>query len=156
MTQVVERASEQASKKEFTWPVRVYWEDTDAGGVVFYANYLKFMERARTEWLRALGIEQTPLKEQDGILMVVAHVDVSYRRPARYGDLLQVVCSVTEVGKVSLTFEQRVYRDAAGGELLLDGKVKVGCIDAGSFRPKALPKAIVESLVGSLGGSLSV
>jgi acyl-CoA thioester hydrolase len=123
--------------------------------VVFYANYLKFMERARTEWLRALGIEQTPLKEQDGILMVVAHVDVSYRRPARYGDLLQVVCSVTEVGKVSLTFEQRVYRDVAGretagGELLLDGKVKVGCIDATSFRPKALPKVIVESLVGSL------
>jgi acyl-CoA thioester hydrolase len=140
----------RAHAAEFIWPVRVYWEDTDAGGVVFYANYLKFMERARTEWLRALGIEQTPLKEQDGILMVVAHVDVSYRRPARYGDLLQVVSSVTEVGKVSLTFEQHVYRDAPGGELLLNGKVKVGCIDATSFRPKALPKIIIESLVGSL------
>jgi acyl-CoA thioester hydrolase len=147
---------EVAAAAEFTWPVRVYWEDTDAGGVVFYANYLKFMERARTEWLRALGIEQTPLKEQDGILMVVAHVDVSYRRPARYGELLQVVCSVTEVGKVSLTFEQHVYRDVAGGELLLNGTVKVGCIDATSFRPKALPKIIVESLTKRQGGSLSV
>ena len=137
----------QASKREFIWPVRVYWEDTDGGNVVYYANYLRFMERARTEWLRSLGIEQTPLKEQQGILMVVAHVDVSYRRPARYGDLLQVVSGVSEVGKVSLTFEQRIYRDAAGGELLLDGKVKVGCIDASSFKPKALPKMVVGSLL---------
>lgn len=136
----------QAGNSEFIWPVRVYWEDTDGGNVVYYANYLRFMERARTEWLRSLGIEQTPLKEQQGILMVVAHVDVSYRRPARYGDLLQVVSSVSEVGKVSLTFEQRIYRDAAGGELLLDGKVKVGCIDASSFKPKALPKMVVGSL----------
>lgn len=143
---MAEIAQREFANSEFVWPVRVYWEDTDAGGVVFYANYLKFMERARTEWLRALGIEQTPLKEQQGILMVVAHVDVSYRRPARYGDLLQVTSSVTEVGKVSLTFEQRVYREAVGGELLIDGKVKVGCIDATSFKPKALPQVIVGSL----------
>jgi len=153
------QAGEQAAAREFIWPVRVYWEDTDAGGVVYYANYLKFMERARTEWLRALDIEQMPLKEQEGILMVVAHVDVSYRRPARYGDLLQVVCSMSEIGKVSLTFEQRVYRaaegNAAGGELLVNGTTKVGCIDANTFRPKALPKIIVESLSRSMVGSLS-
>jgi len=131
---------------EFVWPVRVYWEDTDAGGVVYYANYLRFMERARTEWLRALGVEQTMLKEQLNVLMVVAQVQANYRRPARYGDQLQVHCRVTEIGKVSLSFEQRIYRDAVGGELLLDGTVKVGCIDAGSFRPKALPQVVIGSL----------
>jgi len=147
---MAESAQREFAKSEFVWPVRVYWEDTDAGGVVYYANYLRFMERARTEWLRSLGIEQLPLVEQHGVLMVVAHVEATYRRPARYGDLLQVVSSIAEVGKVSLSFEQRVYRESVDGELLLDGKVKVGCIDATNFRPKALPKQIVVSLAGSL------
>jgi tol-pal system-associated acyl-CoA thioesterase len=136
----------QATAAEFVWPVRVYWEDTDAGGVVYYANYLRFMERARTEWLRSLGIEQMPLKEQHGVIMVVAHVEVTYRRPARYGDLLQVVSSLAEVGKVTLSFEQRVYRESVDGELLLEGRAKVGCIDAANFRPKALPKHVIGSL----------
>lgn len=140
----------QPSASEFTspfiWPVRVYWEDTDAGGVVYYANYLKFMERARTEWLRALGIEQVPLKEQHGVLMVVAQLEANYRRPARYGDLLQVTCRLVEMGKASIRFEQCIYRHEVGGELLLDGKARVGCIDALSFRPKALPEIIVGSL----------
>jgi acyl-CoA thioester hydrolase len=131
---------------EFIWPVRVYWEDTDAGGVVYYANYLKFLERARTEWLRALGIEQQQLKEQLGLLMVVAQLTANYRRPARYGDQLQVLCRITDIGKVSLSFEQHIYREAIAGELLLDGTVKVACIDAGSFRPQALPHVIVRSL----------
>ena len=135
-----------AATRCFTWPVRVYWEDTDAGGVVYYANYLKFMERARTEWLRTLGIEQMPLKEQYGVLMVVAQVQANYRRPARYGDQLVIACEITAVGKVSLSFTQRVYRDVEDGELLLDGNVKVACIDADSFRPKALPSEIVRSL----------
>ncbi len=140
----------EIAKSEFVWPVRVYWEDTDAGGVVYYANYLKFMERARTEWLRSSGIEQLPLMEQHGVLMVVAHVEANYRRPARYGDLLQVVSSISELGKVSLSFAQRVYRESVDGELLLDSKVKVGCIDATNFRPKALPKSVIASLTGSL------
>lgn len=136
---------------EFTWPVRVYWEDTDAGGVVYYANYLKFLERARTEWLRALGIEQLPLMEQHGVLMVVARVEANYRRPARYGDQLQIHCRITEIGKVSLSFEQRIHRHSVDGEslygeLLLDGMIKVACIDAASFKPKALPQLIVGSL----------
>ncbi len=134
----------------FIWPVRVYWEDTDAGGVVYYANYLRFMERARTEWLRSLGIEQVPLKEQHGVIMVVAQVMANYRRPARYGDVLQVRCRVTEIGKASLSFEQHIHRETVAGELLLDGKIRVACIDAVSFKPRALPKAIVESLAGSL------
>lgn len=129
----------------FVWPVRVYWEDTDAGGVVYYANYLRFLERARTEWLRAQGIEQVPLKEQHGVLMVVAQVNVTYRRPARYGDLLQVSSRIVEAGKVSLSFEQRVTRETVEGELLLDGVIRVACIDADSFRPKAFPELIVQS-----------
>ncbi len=131
---------------EFTWPVRVYWEDTDAGGVVYYANYLRFLERARTEWLRSLGIEQLPLKEQHGVLMVVAQVVANYRRPARYGDLLQIHCRIVDIGKVSLSFEQHIYRETAEGELLMDSKIRVACIDAGSFKPRAMPEVIVRSL----------
>lgn len=140
---------------EFVWPVRVYWEDTDAGGVVFYANYLKFMERARTEWLRALGIEQGPLQTEHGVLLVIVSAEANYRRPARYGDLLQVTCKVAESRRASLSFEQRiyrhdvggdVYRQEVGGELLLEGAVKVGCIDATTFRPRALPEIIVREL----------
>jgi acyl-CoA thioester hydrolase len=130
----------------FSWPVRVYWEDTDAGGVVYYANYLKFMERARTEWLRALGIEQGPLQAQYGVLLVIAQIEANYRRPARYGDLLQVTCRITEMGKASICFAQQVYRDQLAGELLLDGKARVGCIDALSFKPKPLPEIIARNI----------
>lgn len=146
---------------EFVWPARVYWEDTDAGGVVYYANYLKFMERARTEWLRAVGIEQIPLKEQHGILLVIAQVEANYRRPARYGDVLQVTCRVIDCGKASLTFAQNIYRavdddknmtnrnitdELQRGELLLDGRTRVACVDAISFKPRALPETIVREL----------
>jgi len=134
--------------KEFIFPCRVYWEDTDGGGVVYYANYLKFMERARSEWLRAMHIEQTMLREQYGILLVVARVEANYKRSARLDDLLQVTCRVVEQGKVSLTFEQNVYRSSDGkqDELLLEGITRVGCIDADSFRPRPLPDLIVQSL----------
>ena len=135
---------------DFVWPVRIYWEDTDAGGVVYYANYLKFMERARTEWLRWLGVEQGPLKEQAGIILVIAHVDVSYRRPARYGDLLQIRTRLIETGRASLRFEQSIYRDSPGsgaeGELLVEGRVKAACVDPVSFKPRPLPENIVEKL----------
>ncbi len=130
----------------FVWPVRVYWEDTDAGGVVYYAYYLKFMERARTEWLRALGIEQGPLKEQHGVLLVIASIEANYRRPAQYGDLLQVTCRVTGLARASLSFEQLVYREQVGGELILEGRAKVACIDATRFKPKPLPEIIIGSL----------
>jgi acyl-CoA thioester hydrolase len=131
----------------FTWPVRVYWEDTDAGGVVYYANYLKFMERARTEWLRALGIEQGPLQAQLGVLLVVTGVEVSYRRPAKYGDLLQVTCKIIERGKASVGFEQQIYRGQVGSELIVQAKTKVACIDAQQFKPRPLPKIILGSLI---------
>jgi acyl-CoA thioester hydrolase len=130
----------------FTWPVRIYWEDTDAGGIVYYANYLKFMERARTEWLRAAGIEQLPLKEQHGLMFVVVDLEAHYRRPARYGDELQVTCAIEDRTRASLTFQQQIYREAvgeAGRELLIEGKVRVACLDAQTLKPKALPKDLL-------------
>lgn len=123
----------------FSWPVRVYWEDTDAGGIVYYANYLRFMERARTEWLRAYGVEQMELKEEHGLMFVVIDVAAHYRKPARYGDILQVTCAVEEITRASLTFKQEIFR---GNELLLDGEVRVACLDAVKYRPRALPDAV--------------
>lgn len=136
------------TKKEFVWPVRIYWEDTDAGGVVYYANYLKFMERARTEWLRALGIEQLPLAEQQGVMLVIANVEAAYRRPAKYGDVLQVTCRILECGKASLTFEQNIYRAATAqsipdGELLIAAQTRVACVHATTFKPRALPDVLL-------------
>ena len=124
----------------FTWPVRIYWEDTDAGGIVYYANYLKFMERARTEWLRAAGIEQLPLKERHGLMFVVVELQAHYRKPARYGDELRVTCAIAERTRASLTFQQQIYR---GDELLIEGNVRVACLDANNLKPKALPKDLV-------------
>jgi acyl-CoA thioester hydrolase len=127
----------------FTWPVRIYWEDTDAGGIVYYANYLKFMERARTEWLRAAGVEQLPLKEQHGLMFVVVDLQAHYRKPARYGDELLVTCAVADRSRASLTFQQQVYRGGRDGELLVEGKVRVACLDATNLRPTALPKELM-------------
>jgi acyl-CoA thioester hydrolase len=123
----------------FVWPVRVYWEDTDAGGIVYYANYLKFMERARTEWLRAIGVDQVQLKDAHGLMFVVVDVEAHYRKPARYGDQLQVTCKVSETTRASITLDQEVLRD---GELLLDGRVRAACLDAQSYRPRPLPQLL--------------
>jgi acyl-CoA thioester hydrolase len=123
----------------FVWPVRTYWEDTDAGGIVYYANYLKFMERARTEWLRSIGIDQVSLKDEHRLMFVVVDVEAHYRKPARYGDQLQVTCKVRETTRASITLDQEVYRDSVGGELLLDGRVRAACLDAQTYRPRPLP-----------------
>jgi len=132
--------------EQFACTFRVYWEDTDGGGVVYYANYLKFMERARTEWLRSLGFEQRTLREQYGILLVVARVEANFRRSARLDDLLQVTCSVIESGRASVIFEQNIYRGTAREALLLDGVTRVGCINAETFRPTALPVVVTAAL----------
>ncbi|MCG8428464.1 MAG: tol-pal system-associated acyl-CoA thioesterase [Chromatiales bacterium] len=131
--------------REFLWPVRVYYEDTDSGGVVYYANYLKFMERARTEWLRALGFEQDQLIAEQGILFAVRRVELDYRKPARFNDELVVVSTITERGKASLTFQQKVTR-AEDGEVLCGGTVKIASLDAEAFRPKAIPNAILTEI----------
>ena len=131
------------TEKQFSWPARVYWEDTDGGGVVYYANYLKFLERARTEWLRSLGFVQTELAKDPGIMFVVASVNIEYRRPARLDDSLTIVCTCEQEGAACLRFDQRIFR---GAELLVTASCRVACLDAVKFRPKRLPAAIVEAM----------
>ncbi len=123
----------------FTWRARVYWEDTDGGGVVYYANYLKFMERARTEWLRSMGHSQSELAEQHGYVFAVAEAKVNYRKPARLDDELLITCVPVPEGRVSVRFQQTISR---GDVVLAEGEVRVACVDAKTFRPRALPEFI--------------
>ncbi len=123
--------------------LRVYWEDTDAGGVVFYANYLKFFERARTEWLRGLGIEQSVLQAQTGAIFVVAEVQLRYLASARLDDLIQVTVKVVVQRQASLQLEQQAWR---GDTLLAQGLVRVGCVDAASLRPRRMPDQMLAAL----------
>lgn len=116
--------------------VRVYYEDTDAGGVVFYANYLKFLERARTEWLRNLGVNQSGLAVSEQRLFVVRSLDMSYRKPAKLDDLLTIRSRITKLGRASIHFAQRAERN---GELLAEGNIQVCCVDAIHMRPAELP-----------------
>lgn len=129
--------------KKFIWSVRVYYEDTDAGGVVYYANYLKFFERARTEMLRTFGYEQDQLKTNAGVIFVVRSVQVDYLRPALFNDLLQVSAELTEIKKSSFTFSQQISR---GDDLLCQGIIRIACLDAHTLRPKAIPEYLFESL----------
>lgn len=131
----------------FVWPVRVYYEDTDSGGVVYYANYLKFMERARTEWLRARGFEQDVLLRDRRVLFAVRTLSMDYHRPARFNDLLEVISQVAEVGGASLTFAQSIRR-ADSTEVLCGARVKVACIDAENFRARRLPRQLMREIVG--------
>ena len=131
------------SEKQFAWPARVYWEDTDGGGVVYYANYLKFLERARTEWLRSLGFVQTEMQKTQGIMFVVSSVNIEYRRPARLDDSLMIHCTCEQEGAACLRFDQRILR---GEELLVTASVRVVSLAAATFRPKRLPAAIVEAM----------
>ncbi len=124
--------------------MRVYYEDTDAGGVVYYANYLRFMERARTEWLRELGYEQDVLRES-GTLFAVTHVDIDYHRPARFNQQLDVLSTITNMGRVSLTFRQRVMCEH---NCLTEASVKVACLDEATFKPRAIPETMREGLQG--------
>jgi acyl-CoA thioester hydrolase len=124
---------------EFSWRARVYWEDTDGGGVVFYANYLKYMERARTEWLRSLGHAQSELADKHGFVFAVVEVKLSYRKPARLDDELDITCVPIPEGRVSLRFQQTIRR---GDAVLVEGEVRVACVDAKTFRPRGLPEFI--------------
>ncbi|MBK8183058.1 MAG: tol-pal system-associated acyl-CoA thioesterase [Candidatus Competibacteraceae bacterium] len=131
----------------FVWPVRVYYEDTDSGGVVYYANYLKFMERARTEWLRARGFEQDVLLNEQRLMFAVRSLTVDYHRPARFNDLLAVLSQVVEARGASLLFEQTIRRDLSA-EVLCSARIKVACIDAETFRARRIPR----QLMGEIGG----
>jgi len=127
----------------YAHPLRIYWEDTDAGGVVFYANYLKFFERARTEWLRSMGFGQEELRTQTGALFVVSQTTVRYLRPARLDDLLTVTVRVQHAGQASMNIAQVAWR---GDEQLATGEIRIGCVDAQSFRPRRIPEPMLNAL----------
>ncbi len=148
MTLPVPQAFPPAS---FHWPVRVYWEDTDAGGIVFYANYLKFFERARTEWLRSLGVQQQALRQRHGGFFVVAETKVRYLHSARLDDQLQVSADITQLGRTSLSLRQQAW--LASGQpprLLCEGDIRIGWVEADSLRPTRMPAELWGTLQGTL------
>jgi len=135
----------------FKWPVRVYYEDTDSGGVVFYANYLSFMERARTEYLRHFGFEQDQLIEQQNTIFAVRSVQLDYLSPARFNDQLIVTANIIEQKKVSMLFEQKIYRLSQPEHILCQGQVRIACLRADTFKPIAIP----EKLAGVISHALT-
>jgi acyl-CoA thioester hydrolase len=131
----------------FHFPVRVYWEDTDAGGIVFYVNYLKFFERARTEWLRARGIGQRALKDASGGMFVVSATEVRYLQPARLDDELLVTVRVERFGAASLLLAQQVLAGpASGGPVLCEGSIRIGWVQADTLRPARIPPSVLNVL----------
>jgi acyl-CoA thioester hydrolase len=131
----------------FYWPVRVYWEDTDGGGIVYYANYLRFMERARTEWLRSFGLDQSHLARERGLIFTIVSVQIEYRRPARLDDELQVSCIAEVQGRASFAFKQEIYRGGhahrPGSELIASARTRAACLDLKNLRPRPLPAELL-------------
>jgi acyl-CoA thioester hydrolase len=131
----------------FHWPLRVYWEDTDAGGIVFYANYLNFFERSRTEWLRSLGIAQQQLKERNGGIFVVSETNVRYLRPCRLDDELVVTACMVESGRASMTIAQQVLlKSGEPPQLVCEGTIRIGWVNAATLQPARIPAAILDRL----------
>ena len=136
----------------FRWESRVYWEDTDGGGIVYYANYLRFLERARTEWLRSLGYSQRTLAEEPGIMFAVVSLNIEYRKPARLDDQLLITCEPKVEGAATIVFAQQIYRgggpqslDHGTASLLVQASARVACLDARTLRPKRLPAFLADS-----------
>jgi acyl-CoA thioester hydrolase len=125
--------------RSFSIPVRVYYEDTDMAGIVYYAGYLRFLERGRTEWLRALGVEQFQLAQETGIAFAVRSLNIEYLKPARLDDMLSVITEVESPGRAQVVLRQRVER---GSEVLVEASVRVACIDTRKMKPVALPGEI--------------
>lgn len=125
----------------FSLPIRVYWEDTDAGGVVYHAAYVRFLERARTEWLRALGVSQQALRDRDDVVFAVRGMRLDFLAPARLDDALEVEVRLVGVGRASVTFAQRIARPC-DARVLLEAEVRVACLAASTFRPRALPDGL--------------
>lgn len=128
---------------EFAWAARVYWEDTDGGGVVYYANYLRFLERARTEWLRARGVAQTELARTHGVVFTVVDLHIEYKQAARLDDELVITATPQPDGKASFRVSQQVRR---GADLLAVASVRIACVDAASFRPKRIPAHVLAEI----------
>lgn len=131
-----------AEAKPFEWPVRVYYEDTDAQGVVYYANYFRFLERARTEWLRSLGVDMVGLMADERRIFVVAEVQARFLAPARLSDQLVVTAGLKKLTRVSFDIEQNIYRDSVEGDRLIEATVKAAYLDADTMRPKRIPPAL--------------
>lgn len=129
---------------QFTWQVRVYYEDTDAGGVVYHSNYLNFMERARTEWLRHLGFEQTYIRDELRVVFVVCSAKLDFKKPAKFNDLLTITSEVVKLGRGSFEVAQTITSDSA---ILVQGLVKVACVNPQTFRPVAIPAPILQKIV---------
>jgi acyl-CoA thioester hydrolase len=127
----------------FLWPIRVYFEDTDTGGIVFYANYLKYFERARTEWLRACGVSQRVLGESSGTMFVVRSTAVDYRAPARLDDEIEIRSVASRIGRASVDFDQQAWCE---GTLLASGTIRVGCVDRATMKPAPIPAIALEAL----------
>ncbi len=133
----------------FKWPIRVYYEDTDAGGVVYYANYLKFFERARTEVLRTLGFEQDQVRQQEGVLFAVRSINVDYILPARFNETLQVSAELVELKRASLIFKQEIFR-ATSDILLCQATVRIACLDEHELRPRSIPQPMFQRIKDDL------
>lgn len=136
----------ESNASEFLWPIRVYYEDTDCGGVVYHSNYLNFMERARTEWLRHLGVEQDQLLEEYGVVFAVRSAKIDFLLPARFNSFLVVVTTVTGFGRASIELQQAIRLDDREGQLLCKAQVKVGCIDLARFKACPMPEHIYSEL----------
>ncbi len=132
-----------AGIKTFSLPIRIYFEDTDSGGVVYHSNYLKFMERARTEWLRSIGIDQRHLKQDHQIMFVVHRIDIQYKFPARFNDDLIVKSEIKDIGSSKIEFRQMIYRN---DEMLIDASVDIACIDSEKFKPVRIPPTIKQTM----------
>jgi len=128
-----------ATVNQFDWQVRVYYEDTDGGGVVYHSNYLNFMERARTEWLRHLGFEQTYLRDELNLIFVVHSVQISFKKPAKFNDLLNITSQLLKIGRGSFEFLQKI---SVNQQALVEAQVKVACVDALTFKPVGIPEQI--------------
>jgi acyl-CoA thioester hydrolase len=136
-------STQNSALRTFTWPVRVYYEDTDLGGVVYYANYLKFMERARTEWLRALGFEQTALARDHGMVFVVSSLAIDYLKPAAFNDELAVTVELEKLGAGQIMLMQRITR---GADELATARVRIACVNTATFRPVRIPGSLSDCL----------
>ena len=128
---------------QFDWPIRVYYEDTDAGGVVYHSNYLNFMERARTEWLRALGFEQTTVKDELGVIIVIHSLSINFKKPAYFNDMLTVNCALSNIRHSSIEIAQTIKRE---GSLLIEAQVKAVFVDAATFKPVGIPAEIKQKM----------
>jgi acyl-CoA thioester hydrolase len=148
MVMMMSMTTTEQTTKDFIFPIRVYWEDTDAGSIVYYANYLKFFERARSEWLRQLGVEQGTLLADEGCMFVVSEIQTKFHSPARIDDLLQVTVRVQKLGHASIQLHQSAYipsqnASTTAATLVCEGSVRLACVQQSSMRPAAIPKSIV-------------